>query len=162
MKLLCAKIRNRRRSVSYRRAGTSQLKPSSNRSDVIARTAIFECEPLHICEFRACRIARPMAPSDYCLRLSTNVMTPAPSTTTTMTRANASSELSSSRCSGYQLFKSSSMRLSRAGRDREKFRPLNQCPYATDRPVSLFVAGTICRVIGRGGAASTRPVRAAP
>jgi hypothetical protein len=38
------------------------------------------------------------------------------------------------------------MRLSRAGRDREKFRPLNQCPYATDRPVSPFVAGRICRV----------------
>src|SRR5450631_3285835 len=28
---------------------------------LIARTALFECEPLHISEFSACRIARPMS-----------------------------------------------------------------------------------------------------
>ena len=35
------------------------------------------------------------------------------------------------------------MRLSRASRDREKSRPLSECPYATDRPVSPFVAATM-------------------
>jgi len=28
---------------------------------LIARTALFECEPLHISEFSACRTARPMS-----------------------------------------------------------------------------------------------------